>query len=245
MVEFDCAGLTPREVNARLSALAAELAAAGSDEEIVIVHPHAMHNFCVGLKAPVRLRVQGSLGSYAGGFMNGPRITVTGNVGWYAGDNMMGGSLLVEGNSGSNPGPSMIGGTLRVRGKSGNRVGYGLKGGSVIIEGSAGFETGKMMMGGRIVLCEGVGRKVGESMYGGFIHVRGPIEGLGGNTETIAPPPGEREQLQALLDAMDSGLTADEFTTIRPRSGKHKYTLFTPRLEQRAVRAEEEAGATR
>jgi glutamate synthase domain-containing protein 3 len=245
LVEFDCAGLTPREVNARLGALAFELAAAGYNEEILVLHPHAMHNFCVGLKTPVRLRVQGSLGSYAGGFMNGPQIVISGNAGWYAGDNMMGGSLIVEGNAGSNTGPSMIGGMLRVRGKAGNRVGYALKGGSLIVEGSAGFETGKMMMGGRIVLCEGVGRKVGESMYGGFIHVRGRIEGLGGNIETGEPPPGEREVLQALLDEIGAGLKAGEFTTIKPRPGKHSYKIFTPGHRPREMRAEKEEGAAR
>lgn len=247
MVQLDCARLSSREVGARLAALAAELAAnpgAPAAAGVEILNPHAMHNFAVGLKGKLRIVVRGSLGSYAGGFMNGPHITVTANSGWYTGDNMMGGTIVVEGNSGSNVAPSMIDGTIHVRGSAGNRVGYGLKGGTVVIEGRAGFETGKMLIGGRLVLLSGVGRQVGESMYQGFIHIHGPIESVGGNVEAGEPPSAEKAALQQVLDDIGCGLQAGDFTTLMPRPGKHKYVLFQPRHQVGSGGKQREAGVS-
>lgn len=226
MESLDARGLEGREINARLR----ELAASGVTE-VTLLNPHSVHNLLVGFDRPLRLVVEGSVGFYAGGFMQGPSVLVRGNAGWYTGDNMVAGELLIEGSSGSNLGASMLGGSIRVRGRAGNRVGYGLRGGTLLVEGSVGLETGKMMLGGRIIVLGGAGHTTGESMYGGYIHVwRGRYASLGGNV-LAGPPEGEEATaLEEILRQAGLGLPAGEFVTIRPRPGKHQYVLFRPVL---------------
>lgn len=222
MVTLDVAALSFQEVNRRLKELAAQ------GDRILVLNPRGLHNFAVGLQSKVEIIVQGSLGVYVGGFMEGPEITVRGDTGWYTGDNMIAGRIVVEGNTGSNPAPSMIGGEIIIRGHTGSRAGYGLKGGNVVVYGNVGLETGKMMLGGRIVVLGNAGARIGESMYGGVIHVLGRVESVGGNVCVGSPEGPEAVQLAALLASLGITASPGDFTTFTPRPGKHTYVLFRP-----------------
>ncbi len=225
MVTVNANELSGRELNKKLKQHL------GSGAEIVVEHPHSMHNLGTALIGEGRITVKGSTGFYTGGFLEGPTLIVEGNTGWYTGDNMSKGEIIVEMNAGSNAGPSMIGGALLIKGSTGSRAGFGMKGGDLIICGDCGRWTGQMTLGGRIVILGDVGQGLGESMYRGLIHTRDPQarEKMGGNVEFHTISDEEAASLAELFKKYDIDADPAQFSSLRPMlSGRHSYTLFNP-----------------
>ncbi len=75
MVTVDAAGLTTRELNARLKDLAA------SGKEITVLNPQARHNIAVGIFDICRIEINGSVGYYAASLLEGPEVAIDGNAG--------------------------------------------------------------------------------------------------------------------------------------------------------------------
>src|SRR5581483_945146 len=86
---IDCRDQPIREINRQLRA-----AVAAGQREVTLKHPDARHNLAVAIVDPVRITIEGSVGYYVGGMMDGPTIAVHGSAGWGAGESMMGGTLL-------------------------------------------------------------------------------------------------------------------------------------------------------
>ena len=61
MATVDAAGLTTRELNARLK----ELAGRSGEEEITILNPQARHNIAVGILQSCKIHIDDSVGYYA------------------------------------------------------------------------------------------------------------------------------------------------------------------------------------
>ena len=228
MVRLDITGLSSREVNRKLRE------ALRQDQEIVVEHPHSVHNFATALKGEGTITVEGSTGFYTGGFLQGPTAIIKGNTGWYTGDNMSAGEIIVERNTGSNCAPSVIGGTVLVRGHTGSRAGWGMKGGNLIVCGNVGMWSGKMTLGGRIIVLGDVGKGIGESMYNGVIHVLDPAveEKLGGNVTVTSIADEEKKEVEALFKKYGIERGVDNFRSIVPKVyGRHEYHLFKPNLQ--------------
>ena len=172
--EFDAAGMSPPEVNARIRNLMED-----GHGTINVRNPGAMHGLGVGILNRLNLNFDGSLGYFGLGCIDGPNVRVSGRVGWSCGENMMAGTVLIEKNSGSCFGAAIRGGDLVCRGNTGARAGIDQKGGSIIIGGHAGAFTGFMMQRGRIVILGDAGINLGDSMYDGTIYVGGEVKGLG------------------------------------------------------------------
>jgi len=172
LVTVDAAGLTTRELNARLKGLAA------SGQAITVLNPQARHNIAVGIFDNCRIEIKGSVGYYSASLLDGPEVTIDGNAGWALGDNMMAGKITLTKDAGASVGSTMRGGELFVGGNAGARAGISMKGGTLIVGGNAGFLTGFMMQKGRIIVCGDVGEAVGDSMYEGAIYVGGKIGSL-------------------------------------------------------------------
>ena len=226
MVHLDISGMTSWDVNRKLRETIKQ------DREIVINHPHSVHNFATALKGEGTITVEGSTGFYTGGFLEGPSLIIKGNTGWYTGDNMMTGEIIVEMNTGSNCGPSMLGGTILVKGNSGSRAGLGMKGGNLIICGSVGRWTGYMTLGGRITVLGEMGPVIGESMYNGIIHTLDPaVEAkLGGNARIIPISDEEKKALEGLFKQYGLEQGVDNFRSVVPKVlGRHEYYLFKPK----------------
>ncbi len=85
MVTVDAAGLTTRELNARLKELAA------SGQEITGVNPQARHNIAVGIFESCRIEIAGSVGYSAASLLDGPEVAIDGKAGWALGENMRAG----------------------------------------------------------------------------------------------------------------------------------------------------------
>ena len=127
----------------------------------------------------LNLQIEGSLGYFGCGLIDGPNISIKGRVGWSCAENMLSGTVVIEKNAGSTFGAAIRGGDLVCKGDVGARVGIDQKGGTIIIGGRAGAFCGFMMQRGRMVILGDAGKNLGDSMYDGTIYVGGKIDGLG------------------------------------------------------------------
>ena len=146
---------------------------------IVLKNPGAKHSLGVGILQKLNLIIEGSLGYFGVGSIDGPIVRISGRVGWSCAENMMSGKVGIEKNGGSCFGAAIRGGDLICKGSVGARTGIDQKGGTIIIGGAAGAFTGFMMQRGRIVICGDVGANLGDSLYDGTIFVGGKIKSLG------------------------------------------------------------------
>ncbi len=146
---------------------------------IVLKNPGAKHSLGVGILNKLNLIIEGSLGYFGVGSIDGPVVRISGRVGWSCSENMMAGKVVIEKNAGSCFGAAIRGGDLICKGSVGARSGIDMKGGTIIIGGDAGAFTGFMMQRGRIVILGDVGPNLGDSLYDGTIFVGGKIKSLG------------------------------------------------------------------
>ena len=155
---------------------------------IVIKNPRGKHSLGVGILNRLNLIIEGSLGDFAVGLIDGPNVRINGRVGWSCGENMMSGTVLIEKNAGSTFGAAIRGGDLVCMGSVGSRTGIDMKGGTIIVGGDTGALSGFMMQRGRIIVCGNAGKNLGDSMYDGIIYVGGDIKSLGVDAVTAALP---------------------------------------------------------
>src|SRR5580658_8787091 len=172
--QFDAAKMTPSEVNLKLR----ELMRQGYGS-IVMKNPGAKHSLAVGILNRLHLTIEGSLGYFGCGLIDGPNIHIKGRVGWSCAENMLAGTVVIDKNAGSTFGAALRGGDLVCKGDVGARVGTDMKGGTILIGGRAGAFCGFMMQRGRMVILGDAGKNLGDSMYDGTIFVGGKIADLG------------------------------------------------------------------
>ncbi len=172
--ELDAANLESTEINLKLR----EMMSQGYGH-ITLRNPGAKHSLAVGILNRLKLDVEGSLGYFGCGLVDGPNIHIRGRVGWSCAENMLAGTVVIDKNAGSTFGAAMRGGDLVCRGDVGARVGIDMKGGTIIVGGRAGAFCGFMMQRGRMVILGDAGKNLGDSMYDGTIYVGGEIAGLG------------------------------------------------------------------
>ena len=172
--EIDAGDLETKAVNLRIRELMAD-----GYGTIVIRNPGAKHSVAVGILNRLNLIIDGSLGYFGCGLIDGPNVRIAGRVGWSCAENMMSGTILIEKNAGSQFGAAMRGGDLVCRGDVGSRTGIDQKGGNIIVGGNTGAFTGFMMQRGRMVICGNAGKNLGDSMYDGTIFIAGEPQSLG------------------------------------------------------------------
>ncbi len=172
--EIDAANLTPSAVNLRIRSLMQD-----GYGTIVIKNPGAKHSIAVGILNRLNLIIEGSLGYFGLGLIDGPNVRIAGRVGWSCAENMMSGTILIEKNAGSQFGAAIRGGDLVCKGNVGSRTGIDMKGGTIIVGGDTGAFTGFMMQRGRMVICGNAGKNLGDSMYDGTIYIGGEPASLG------------------------------------------------------------------
>ncbi|HIN05766.1 MAG TPA: hypothetical protein EYM65_05965 [Dehalococcoidia bacterium] len=228
LATVDAAGLTTRELNARLK----ELAGRSGEEEITILNPQARHNIAVGIFDRCKIKINGSVGYFAASLLDGPDVAIDGNAGWALGDNMMSGKISLTKDAGESVASTMRGGELFVGGNAGARAGISMKGGTLIVGGNSGFLTGFMMQKGRIIVCGDVGEAVGDSMYEGTIYVGGEIASLGSDakTEEIS----EDEVIDILAALENHGITK-RYTFTKVVSAKRLYNYDSLERLEKAI----------
>jgi glutamate synthase domain-containing protein 3 len=172
--EIDAGNLETKAVNLRIRELMAD-----GYGTIVIRNPGAKHSIAVGILNRLNLIIDGSLGYFGCGLIDGPTVRIAGRVGWSCAENMMSGTILIEKNAGSQFGAAIRGGDLVCRGDVGSRTGIDQKGGTIIVGGNTGAFTGFMMQRGRMVIRGNAGKNLGDSMYDGTIFIGGEPKSLG------------------------------------------------------------------
>jgi methylamine---glutamate N-methyltransferase subunit B len=172
--EVDASNMPQKEINLRIRELMAD-----GYGTIVLKNPGAKHSIAVGILNRLNLIIDGSLGYFGCGLIDGPNVRIAGRVGWSCAENMMSGTILIEKNAGSQFGAAIRGGDLVCRGNVGSRTGIDMKGGNIIVGGDTGSFTGFMMQRGRMVICGNAGKNLGDSMYDGTIYIGGEARSLG------------------------------------------------------------------
>ncbi|WP_374654882.1 GXGXG motif-containing protein [Dongia sp.] len=172
--EFDAEKLSTSDINLKLRDLMRQ-----GYGTIVMRNPGAKHAIAVGILNKLNLQIEGSLGYFGCGLIDGPNIHIKGRVGWSCAENMLAGTVVIEKNAGSTFGAAIRGGDLVCKGDVGARMGIDQKGGTIIVGGRCGAFCGFMMQRGRMVVLGDAGKNLGDSMYDGTIYVGGKIEGLG------------------------------------------------------------------
>jgi methylamine---glutamate N-methyltransferase subunit B len=199
--EIDAADMGTREINLKLR----ELMHQGYGS-ITIRNPGAKPGLAVGILNRLQLTIDGSLGYFGCGLIDGPNIRIKGRVGWSCAENMMSGTIVIEKNAGSTFGAALRGGDLVCRGDVGARTGIDMKGGTIIVGGRTGAFSGFMMQRGRMIILGDAGKNLGDSMYDGTIYVGGTIASLGVDAVPAELTPHEIQWLTRKLDLY--GLTA-------------------------------------
>ena len=171
---FDARDLGARQINKKIR----KLMKAGYGS-ITVKNPGAKHSIAVGILNRLNLVLEGSLGYFGCGLLDGPNVRITGRVGWSCAENMMAGTVVVEKNAGSTFGAALRGGDLVCKRDVGARTGIDQKGGTIIVGGHTGAFSGFMMQRGRLVVLGNAGKNLGDSMYDGTIYVGGEIADLG------------------------------------------------------------------
>ena len=172
--EIDTGDMTTTEVNKQIRDLMAE-----GYGTIVLKDPRGKHSIGTGILSRLNLIIEGSVGYFGVGLIDGPNVRINGRVGWSCGENMMSGTVVIEKNAGSTFGAAIRGGDLVCKGSVGSRTGIDMKGGTIIVGGDTGALSGFMMQRGRMVVCGNAGKNLGDSMYDGTIYVGGEIRSLG------------------------------------------------------------------
>lgn len=196
MAEITCEGKTTREINREIRGLIAQ-----GDREILVKNPGARHNLGVAILEPAHLTLEGSVGYYCAGMIDGAAVEVKGNAGWGTAESMMDGKVVVRGNAGNGTGASIRGGTVVVHGHASARLGVAIKGGLILVGGNCGYMAGFMGQKGRLVVCGNAGRAFADSMYETVCFVGGEIAELGNDAVVEQPADEDLAFLESAIEA--------------------------------------------
>jgi glutamate synthase domain-containing protein 3 len=195
MSVLNCEGRTIREINRAIRDLVS-----GGATEIRLTNPSGRHNIGVGLISPVHLIIEGSVGYYCAGMIDGASVSILGSAGWGMGEGMMNGAIVVDGHAGNGAAASIRGGTVVIRGDAAARAAIALKGGTVVVGGSVGYMSGFMMQKGTLIVCGDGGEGLGDSMYEGTIFIAGRIAELGHDAVIEEMTPEDHAMVAGYLD---------------------------------------------
>ena len=204
---------------------------------IVLKNPGAKHSLGVGILNKLNLIIEGSLGYFGVGSIDGPVVRISGRVGWSCAENMMAGKVVIEKNAGSCFGAAIRGGDLICKGSVGARSGIDMKGGTIMIGGNAGAFTGFMMQRGRIVILGDVGINLGDSMYDGTIYVGGKIGSFGSDAVESPMTKNDIDWLNRKLKVAEIGDNFDVSKMTKVVSGKKlwNYDALEPTEKKGAI----------
>lgn len=175
---------------------------------LVIKESRARHNLAVGLLEPVSITVEGSVGYYCGGMMDGPTIKILGSAGWGVGESMLSGHITVMSDAGNGAAAAIRGGTVVIHGDAAARLGVSMKGGVVVVAGDCGYMAGFMAQKGTLIVCGNAGDAFGDSLYATTCYVGGQVRQLG--TDAVIAP----------LTSEDRDVLARELAQLPPAQRK-------------------------
>lgn len=194
MGEINCQGRTTREINAEIKRQVEQ-----GENHILVRNPGARHNLGVALLKPVTLHIEGSVGYYCAGLVDGPSVEVAGSAGWGLAESMMNGQIVVRGSAGNGAAAAIRGGTVVIHGDAAARLGISMKGGTVMVAGNCGYMAGFMAQKGTLIVCGDTGEAFADSMYETICYVGGKIAELGNDAVIEATSSDNAQRIDSLL----------------------------------------------
>lgn len=194
MGEVNCEGRTTREINAEIKKRIQQ-----GEKHIRVRNPGARHNLGVAILEPVTLELEGSVGYYCAGLIDGPTFEIAGSAGWGLAESMMSGQVVVRGSAGNGAAAAIRGGTVVIHGDAAARLGISMKGGTVVVAGNCGYMAGFMAQKGTLIVCGDAGEAFADSMYETVCYVGGKIAGLGTDTVLEIPSPDDARSIDSVL----------------------------------------------
>lgn len=203
-------GKTPlRELNQALHALKAGTNATSWE----ISNPKGSHALAVGVDAPIRVDVKGSVGYYCAGMNKEATIVVHGSAGPGVAENMMSGEVRIQGDASQYAGATGKGGLLVIEGNAASRCGISMKGIDIVVKGNIGHMSAFMAQSGNLVVCGDAGDALGDSIYEARLFVRGKVKSLGADCI-------EKEMRPEHLEILAGLLARAGFSDVKPEEFK-------------------------
>jgi glutamate synthase domain-containing protein 3 len=190
----NCEGRTTREINVEIKQQVKQ-----GENHIVVRNPGARHNLGVAILAPVTLQLEGSVGYYCAGLIDGAKFEVAGSAGWGLAESMMNGQVVVRGSAGNGAAAAIRGGTVVIHGDAAARLGISMKGGTVIVAGNCGYMAAFMAQKGTLIVCGDAGEAFADSMYETVCYVGGKIAELGNDAVMETPSTDDAQSIDSLL----------------------------------------------
>jgi glutamate synthase domain-containing protein 3 len=196
MPTVDLAETPLRELNRALHGLRE-----GTNEtDWLVLNPKGQHAVAVGIDAPVRVKIRGSVGYYCAGMNKVATVVVDGSAGPGVAENMMSGTVVVKGDASQYAGATGRGGLLVIEGNASSRCGISMKGIDIVVKGRIGHMSAFMAQSGNLVVLGDAGDALGDSIYEARLFVRGAVKSLGADCVEKEMRPEHEEIVAALLD---------------------------------------------
>jgi methylamine---glutamate N-methyltransferase subunit B len=195
MPTVDLAETSLRDLNRTLHGLRE-----GTNElDWMVLNPKGHHAVAVGIDAPLRIEIKGSVGYYCAGMNKHATIVVDGSAGPGVAENMMSGMVVVKGDASQYAGATGRGGLLVIKGNASSRCGISMKGIDIVVKGSIGHMSAFMAQSGNLVVLGDAGEALGDSIYEARLFVRGKVKSLGADCIEKEMRPEHEEVVAGLL----------------------------------------------
>ncbi|WP_153772181.1 GXGXG domain-containing protein [Labrenzia sp. CE80] len=220
MPTFDLAEDPLRDLNQALHAICSTTEGLTFE----VLNPGGSHAVAVGLDAPVRVDVRGSVGYYCAGMNAKATVTVHGNAGPGVAENMMSGEVVIKGDASQYAGATGHGGLLVIEGNASSRCGISMKGIDIVVKGNIGHMSAFMAQSGNLVVLGDAGDALGDSLYEARLFVRGTVKSLGADCVAKEMRPEHIEFLKDVLKRAGlSNVHPEEF--VRYGSARQLYNF--------------------
>jgi methylamine---glutamate N-methyltransferase subunit B len=164
-----------------------------------ILNPRGGHAIAVGIDAPIRVEVMGSVGYYCAGMNKKASVIVHGSAGPGVAENMMSGKVVIKGDASQYAGATGRGGLLVIEGNASSRCGISMKGIDIVVRGNIGHMSAFMAQSGHLVVLGNAGDALGDSIYEAKLFVRGNVKSLGADCVEKEMRPEHHDELAKLL----------------------------------------------
>ena len=215
MATIDCFDKTVRSVNSKLKECISD-----GESEVHIINPGSLHNLAVATTKAVNITIDGSVGYYCAGMIDGPTVRVKGSAGWGLAESMLSGTVIVNGSAGNGAAAAIRGGTVIIESDAAARVGVSMKGGLILVGGNCGYMAGFMGQKGTLIVCGDTGAGFADSMYETVCFVGGEIEEIGTDAIIEEPTVDEYSFLSSTISLHlpgkieSSGFALDQFKKV-------------------------------
>src|SRR5688572_7688503 len=170
-----------------------------NETDWLVLNPKGQHAVAVGIDAPVRVEIKGSVGYYCAGMNKQATILVEGSAGPGVAENMMSGMVVVKGDASQYAGATGRGGLLVIEGNASSRCGISMKGIDIVVKGNIGHMSAFMAQTGNLVVLGDAGDALGDSIYEAKLFVRGSVKSLGADCIEKEMRPEHLEAVEGLL----------------------------------------------